>query len=107
MSLTNTKVGDKLIVGHGHYPAEIAEVTRTTKTQVHAGRLIFNRRGNVRGASVWSTVSARSATPDDIAEVREESLRRTLISTIQSGTNVNLLRALPTKVLQKIADSLG
>lgn len=104
--LTNTKVGDKLIISHGFNSAEIITVTRTTKTQVICGMRRFTRSGNLVGAGKWDCAHAHPTTPEEIAEIREESRRHNCMTTILRTTRSELDK-LPTERLEKIMELLA
>ena len=79
--LENTQVGDNLLSSAG-WGQLILTVTHTTKTQVHCGTRKFRRDGRELGTDRWSRSYARTATEEQLAEVREEGKRRHLIGRI-------------------------
>ena len=82
--LSAVQVGEFLAVysGGGWYGLEISkqQVTKATKAKVIAGTYTFNRRGYIRGGSVWDRTSAEpwdeSKHPAELARKREEHSQR-------------------------------
>ena len=104
--LTNTKVGDKLIISHGFNSAEIITVTRTTKTQVILWDATLHPEWQSRWGGEVGLRHAHPTTPEEIAEIREESRRHNCMTTILRTTRSELDK-LPTERLEKIMELLA
>ena len=100
-NLDNTQVGDKLVVLYT-WGKVVLIVTRTTKTQVHCDSHRFRRDGRELGADRWSRTWARTATAEELAEIRAENRRKQLISEISAACDRISLDKLTTDQLETI-----
>jgi hypothetical protein len=103
MDLTNTKVGDKLVVARD-LGQSIATVTRTTKTLVMCDNLCFNRCGRLRGSSRWDATHAHPATAEEISKLEEAQHRCNCVRQILSRFgNQKSLETLSTARLEDLS----
>ena len=104
MSLRDAKAGDTLLLSNGLYSPTLLEVERTTKTRVFTTTGgVYDRRGHSFPHQRWDTNHVRIATPEDIAEVHEETRRHQCIKAILAKCeNVNILRKMATAKLVRL-----
>ena len=104
MNLENVQVGDTLI-WNGRYIADsrIVKVTRLTKTQVIVGLDKFRKSdGRSVGGSAWDTISVTIPKEGEIEKIREARLHRKLAYDISDACQINLLRKMSLKQLQRL-----
>lgn len=96
MNLENTKEGDLIRITAGWDGERVVRVERTTKTQVIAGGIKFNRSGFVVGADSFNR--AHATAPKDDVELAE------WIRVSNRKNRIAMLTQLKREQLERLSD---